>query len=1164
MNSHKKHKNTRKQMSRFFVPFCALLWPICFQSAMAIEPSEIDYVLNQTPVRQVQALLAQESSPYPSTGMWHYEDYALAAYWLNISTDDADDGLILISTNGMYDADVADLHFHWNGYLLGRIYFLFSGQSEYFPGRMSVEAENAVLEMLWGVVSDELEMAMFDPDSTFMSWGSENHDAQNWVTYWGAAQIFAGLPVYSTYTYKDGTTAADMAVAANEYFKVYCRERALKGTEIEINSPTYAKYTLNTWLNLADFATDPELKALASSLLDIYWAQWAMEQLNAVRGGSRHRSYSGGPSIAQTSADGHAWYLFGRGKVASQHPGDACASTTFWRPSRAVVGLALDEVGRGEYSSVSRRLGHRDPSPPALPPNPLPGSGFDYNTLDPDGGHLLRTSWCTPDFVMGMSMMDVLPDDDWIAFSSQNHWNGIIFAGDAGERIFTQRPNPGTEDDVKSVYNAEWGVQNKGAMVLQHTSKAQNSIGQMIWFDFDLNRAESGGWIFAEAPNAYAAVKVVDGTWSWQLDAPEFHRDYSSNTNVGEWVVLNNKYSPIIIEAARKQDYTSFTAFQAEILGNPLVWANDRLDYTSTGYGTTLTLFADESARPRIDGVPVDLEPKENYISPYLQGDYAGGPVIITYGDDRTIHGVAPFAEDTNTIAHWDFETTLPVIHSDSTDSIQLIADGKFGGAIRCSFEDGDQYMMTANAWPTNQGTFRYQGWIRLNAGDTGGYLFHVYDQVYLSVDTSEVTFKINRSGDLEDTSATNVIELAASISSANEWQYIEAVYDGDRIKLVTEVETVSATGIGAFVPNVRTVNIGSRKNRNNFVGDMDEVKVSSSITDESFIPAPVAVSATAQHLQKSDPDIDSNTIVGFTPAIGPETKLVLAASWESGAAVITNVSFGGQSFTEAVYREAGRHAALWYLDEPVAASGDVVVHFSEPTDSRIGVLSLQNAAAGGPDRTATTTLTTNIGLTTLVKDSLTVGVYTENGAAVLSSDFANTLYSGDSGSSVGNAGYQLEADPGAKTYTWDAVNYSGAAVAASFPPASYIPPIVAGDDSDSDADGMADAWEVQQFGSVGAVDGTADADGDLFTDAQEFIAGTDPFDADSHLRITGVSDGLRWKSVQGKRYRILSSTNLTDGAWMVEAFGVPGGFSESSHPVTNANDTVYLKVEVE
>ena len=32
------------------------------------------------------------------------------------------------------------------------------------------------------------------------------------------------------------------------------------------------------------------------------------------------------------------------------------------------------------------------------------------------------------------------------------------------------------------------------------------------------------------------------------------------------------------------------------------------------------------------------------------------------------------------------------------------------------------------------------------------------------------------------------------------------------------------------------------------------------------------AVSATAQHLQKSDPDIDSNTIVGFTPATGPDT----------------------------------------------------------------------------------------------------------------------------------------------------------------------------------------------------------------------------------------------------------------------------------------------------
>ncbi len=49
---------------------------------------------------------------------------------------------------------------------------------------------------------------------------------------------------------------------------------------------------------------------------------------------------------------------------------------------------------------------------------------------------------------------------------------------------------------------------------------------------------------------------------------------------------------------------------------------------------------------------------------------------------------------------------------------------------------------------------------------------------------------------------AGNVLELSAAIAMANEWQYIEAIYDAAEIKLVTAAETVSAPGIGPFTPN--------------------------------------------------------------------------------------------------------------------------------------------------------------------------------------------------------------------------------------------------------------------------------------------------------------------------------------------------------------------------
>ena len=60
------------------------------------------------------------------------------------------------------------------------------------------------------------------------------------------------------------------------------------------------------------------------------------------------------------------------------------------------------------------------------------------------------------------------------------------------------------------------------------------------------------------------------------------------------------------------------------------------------------------------------------------------------------------------------------------------------------------------------------------------------------------------------------------------------------------------------------------------------------------------------------------------------------------------------------------------------------------------------------------------------------------------------------------------------------------------------------------------------------------DTDGDGVTDAQEYISGTSPDDPDSALAITDAKFGdgntLTWRSVAGRTYDVLCSTNLADG----------------------------------
>ncbi len=223
-----------------------------------------------------------------------------------------------------------------------------------------------------------------------------------------------------------------------------------------------------------------------------------------------------------------------------------------------VLDLALDPAGRGVYAIRQRTLGAAEPGffqPP------------DYH-LETTNGGLVRYSWCTPEFIMGLPLLAARPLEDWTMISSQNRWQGVIFAGHPDARLMPQCKSK----DGRTTYNQMWGVQSRGSMLAQRLPDptTRNTGGMQIYFSPQglSNRVESDGWVFCEAPGAYAAARPARGGYTWQ---PE--------TAGAPWMAFTDGMSPAVLEVARKSDFPDYAAFQAAVTALPMTWHGQTLTY---------------------------------------------------------------------------------------------------------------------------------------------------------------------------------------------------------------------------------------------------------------------------------------------------------------------------------------------------------------------------------------------------------------------------------------------------------------------------------------------------------------------------------------------------------------------------------------------------------
>lgn len=544
-------------------------------------------------------------------------EYATTSFWFEQNIDSAN--LALVEYSNYFISDPEKIlhrdHFHWHSEMALRLIEMFGQNGTRKPGLLKVETENKILEAVWlyvkrrqadQVVNNTKAEADKEISKTWYIYESENHHSQSFTTQWHFAKLAKDRPGFKDRKYDDGLTAAEYFVKWNDYLKMFFTERAKKGIYIEMMSRDYNHKSVKGIFNVFDFATDPELKRKAGLYLDLYFTYWGQEQINGVAGGGKSRLYQ---DISPGTSE-YGYIFFGVGDRPHFESLLLSAMTTAYRPPLVIVDIVSDRKGRGIYEVTQRAMG-------------LAEKGYNEPPIyhmRTDSGGIVRYSYCTPEFVIGTAMLQARPASDWALISSQNRSHGVIFAGDTIASILPQYDK--TENNRS--YNSQWSVQRKGTMICQKLKTSERTGRTVVWFSGVglSNLVENKNLIFSESEGAYAAVRVVDGGYTWE--------DGDGNVK-GKWLICENDFSPIILEVDQKENYKSFEEFQSRVIANAMTFANNIVNYSGI-YGDTFTFYADYSKVPHINNKAVDYAPAKVCDSPFLKSEWNSGVVHIQKG----------------------------------------------------------------------------------------------------------------------------------------------------------------------------------------------------------------------------------------------------------------------------------------------------------------------------------------------------------------------------------------------------------------------------------------------------------------------------------------------------------------------------------------------------
>ena len=581
-----------------------------------------------------------------------------------------------------------------------RLYFLFSNRCGQYPGRLEPETEKLLLETIWERTKHKNDIH-WARQSTWYLDGSENHDLNAKACNLVSSRIFMNEPDYKDRAYPDygfgggyhygragyygkgvDSSTREGGGRANlndgkeynaedhynewlSFLKEYFRERARSGFFVENSSSTYAKHTMNM-IDLAyAYSGDDELHQIIDDFMTLYWADYVQTGIAGISGGpkTRHHKKVGG---YDANTDLLTPLL---GGPANAGIWNYWSNVNGYELPKIVQMMALDREGMGNFVYQSRGIGESEPAQP----RPL---GTERTLIINPDSKFLKYSYVTPSYTLNTQM-----DHPWALqshLSKSGRWHGMTVAQDANARIVPVYLPTGPDHQGKiqqfSLEGMFKAFQHNNTLIVQRSRsfsevnpewyplyKQRCDQGVYIGDAWD-EQIEQGGWIFLRRGDVYGGVRVV--LWDAEFEAEKkkknggtqahFHGAHDeptvklhdqpySYTEDRKFIVLQDRFAPVIIQAGDKQQFGSFKGFMAKTLQAPIalhktvVPTFNILLFTPPVENAPEMVFnAANNEIPMLDNEYINYAHPLTFDSPYIHSEYRSGKIRIEY-DGETL-----------------------------------------------------------------------------------------------------------------------------------------------------------------------------------------------------------------------------------------------------------------------------------------------------------------------------------------------------------------------------------------------------------------------------------------------------------------------------------------------------------------------------------------------